>query len=94
MTTKNIQERDMIKKEHGSMPDAWDFINDTATHTYRWNGIMLSSDSPATFTTFTIVDNGEEVDFSTAAAYLPRDVPIPMFIVEIKLASGVAFLAK
>ena len=84
-------ERNLMQKEHGSMPDSWEFINDTATYVGRWNGIMLSSDSPAVFTTLTLADG---TNFATASAYLPRDMMIPMFITEIKLSSGVLFLAK
>jgi hypothetical protein len=84
-------QRDLLQKEHGSMPDSWEFINDTATHLGRWNGIMLSSDSPAVFTTLTLADG---TDFTTASAYLPRDMMIPAFIKEVQLSSGVLFLAK
>ena len=85
---------DLLQKQHGSMPDAWDYIADTSTHTGRWNGLMSSSDSPAVFTTLKIMKGETEVDFTAAGNNIPRDMMFPCFVTEVKLSSGVLFLAK
>ncbi len=86
-----ISGRELLQKEHASMPDSIQYIADTTTYTGRWSAILIPSSSPAVFTTLTMQDG---TDLVTASTHIPRDMYFQGYFSEIKLSSGAVFAVK
>lgn len=87
------QPREMVQKQHGSMPNNNDIISDTNSHTEKWSAILIPSTNPAVFE---VLKQQDGTDYVTAGAaeHIPTDMYFMAQFTEIKLTSGMVFAAK